>query len=95
PWMTYFLAYDPREDMRSLKIPAFIIYGEKDKQVPPSINLEPAREYVPKAKIVSYNGLNHLMQHAVTGDVEEYSSIEETISQDVLADITTFINTLK
>ncbi|MDE6049486.1 MAG: alpha/beta hydrolase [Paramuribaculum sp.] len=95
PWMTYFLGYDPCDDMKNLKIPVFIIYGEKDKQVPPYLNLEPARKYVPGAKTVSYPGLNHLMQHAVTGEVEEYSSIEETISPDVLADITTFINTLK
>lgn len=35
--------------------------------------------------------LNHLMQHAQTGEVAEYSEIRETISPDVLALILSFI----
>lgn len=90
-WMMYFLEYNPATDMKRLEVPALIIYGEKDKQVPPSLNLAPAKEYVPSATVICYPELNHLMQHAKTGDVEEYSTIEETISPQVLSDITTFI----
>ncbi|MDE6459699.1 MAG: alpha/beta fold hydrolase [Paramuribaculum sp.] len=95
PWMMYFLAYNPKADMTNITVPALIIYGEKDKQVPPSLNLVPAREYLPSAKIICYPELNHLMQHSETGDVEEYSTIEETISPQVLSDIATFINSIK
>ncbi len=95
PWMDYFLAYDPASDIKSLKIPALIIYGEKDRQVPPSLNAAPARNYAPKATVKVYPGLNHLMQHAVTGDVDEYKTIEETISPEVLADIVDFIKSVK
>ncbi|MDE6368230.1 MAG: lysophospholipase, partial [Muribaculaceae bacterium] len=95
PWMTYFLAYDPANDMKALKIPTLIIYGEKDRQVPPSLNAAPARKFAPKATVKEYPGLNHLMQHAVTGDVEEYKTIEETISPEVLSDIVNFIKSVK
>lgn len=90
-WMHYFLQYDPAKDMQNLRIPTLIIYGEKDRQVPPSLNLEKARKYAPKAEVKCYPGLNHLMQEAVTGDVEEYNSIEQTISPAVLSDLLTFI----
>ena len=89
--MVWFLNYDPAEDMRRLKIPALIIYGEKDTQVPPSLNSEPARRALPAAQIKTYPGLNHLMQHATTGYSDEYATIPETISPEVLADIRNFI----
>lgn len=91
PWMVWFLAYDPASDLRNLKSPAMIIYGEKDMQVPPSLNLEPAREYAEGADIRVYEDLNHLMQHAEKGFLSEYSQIEETFSPEVLSDIASFI----
>lgn len=90
-WMQYFLQYDPARDLQNLNIPTLIIYGEKDQQVPSSLNYEPAKQLAPKAIVKSYPGLNHMMQHAQTGKVEEYSSIEETISPEVLSDILSFI----
>ena len=36
-------------------------------------------------------GLNHLMQHAVTGETTEYDEIHETISPEVLDIIVRFI----
>lgn len=95
PWMDYFLSYDPAADMKALKIPTLIIYGEKDRQVPPSLNAAPARNFAPKATVKEYPELNHLMQHADSGDVEEYKTIEETISPEVLSDIVSFIKSVK
>lgn len=95
PWLKYFLAYNPQNDMKRLKISTLIIYGEKDRQVPASLNVAPAKSYSPKAIVKEYPGLNHLMQHAVTGDVEEYKSIEETLSPEVLSDIVSFIKSIK
>lgn len=93
-WMIYFLGYNPADDLKSLKIPALLIYGEKDRQVPPELNCEPASRLAPNAKIITYPGLNHLMQHAVTGNVEEYKDIEETFAPEVLDDIVTFIQSI-
>ena len=94
-WMKYFLGYDPAEDMSRINKPAMIIYGELDLQVPASLNAGRARELVKSADVRVYPGLNHLMQHAVAGHVEEYSIIEETISPEVLADIVVFIDSLR
>lgn len=90
-WMHYFLRYDPAGDLQNLHVPAFIIYGEKDCQVPPSLNFDTAKRLAPEALVKCYPQLNHLMQHAKTGAVEEYNSIEETFSPELLADILAFI----
>ena len=94
PWMLYFVGYDPASDLKKLQIPTLIIYGEKDQQVPPSLNAGLARELAPWAIVKEFPQLNHLMQHAATGDVTEYKEIEETISPEVLVAITDFLHSL-
>lgn len=94
PWMNYFLEYDPAEDIKGAKVPVFAIYGEKDRQVSPLLNLWKFRRLQPKATVKVYSGLNHLMQHAETGAPEEYARIEETIAPEVMEDIVVFIKSL-
>lgn len=94
-WMQYFLSYSPTKDLKSLRIPALIVYGEKDTQVAASLNASVARQYTPKAIVKVYPYANHLMQHAATGQVEEYKTIEETISPEILNDITSFIKSIR
>lgn len=91
PWMDYFLAYDPAAHLQQLSCPALIIYGGRDKQVPALLNAPVARKLVPGATVKEYRELNHLMQHAQSGEVEEYGRIEETFAPEVLEDITAFI----
>ena len=43
------------------------------------------------AEIEVLPGLNHLFQHAETGGIEEYGTIEETIAPEVLERIATWI----
>lgn len=93
-WVQHFLSYDPAGDMKKVSVPAFLIYGEKDMQVPPSLNAGPAQFYIPAAKVKVYPGLNHLMQHSETGNIDEYAEIEETFSREVLEDIRKFISGL-
>jgi hypothetical protein len=85
------LKYDPAKDLKNLRIPTLIIYGENDRQVPVSLNLDKAKELAPNATVKSYPLLNHLMQEAQTGDIEEYSTIEQTISPQVLSYMLKFI----
>lgn len=94
PWMSYFIAYSPAADLAAISVPALLIYGEKDMQVPCRLNADAASKSAPGAAVKEYKGLNHLMQHATTGNVEEYAAIEETISEEVLADIVAFIKAL-
>lgn len=90
-WLDKFIIYSPATDITNTSCPVFVLYGEKDIQVSPKINMPAMHRLAPKAEIRQYSGLNHLMQHAKTGAVSEYAEIEETISPEVLSDITDFI----
>ncbi len=73
-----------------MKCPVLAINGEKDTQVFPD-NLNVVKEYIPQAETKLMPELNHLLQHAVTGEVSEYDEIRETISPEVLDAIELFI----
>ena len=49
----------------------------------------------PQSKVKVYPKLNHLFQHCDTGNPANYFTIEETISPEVLRDITLFIQNLR
>lgn len=90
PWLDAFLALDPRLYLAKVKCPVLAVNGDKDTQVSPD-NLEVIRGLVPHAEVMPMPGLNHLMQHAATGEVAEYAEISETISPDVLEAVARFI----
>ena len=90
PWVDSFLTINPREYLANVKCPVLAINGEKDMQVNPD-NLSVIKEFVPKADTMLMPDLNHLLQHAVTGEITEYDEIRETISPDVLEAIVQFI----
>ena len=94
PWLKYFINYDPIYDMKNISVPIMMLYGEKDTQVPPSLNVPVLLENISDIKVKVYPELNHLMQHSETGKINEYAEIEETISQEVLEDIKLFIESL-
>lgn len=91
PWFDTFLTVDPRESLSKIECKVLAINGDKDTQVEAELNLAVIRELVPKAVIRKMPSLNHLMQHATTGDVSEYDEIRETISPEVLNIILEFI----
>ena len=97
PWLNYFLDYDPIPDIQATRCPVFAINGDKDVQVVSSLNLKGIEKALSKNKktlVKEYPGLNHLFQHCTTGLPTEYAGIEETISEEVLGDIATWINGL-
>lgn len=67
----------------------------KDTQVPSHLNAPLVEKYSPKSNVIVFDGLNHLMQHCVTGSVMEYGKIEETMSSDVMKTIAEFINSVR
>ena len=98
PWLEFFIAYDPTEAIRTTRCPVMAINGSKDSQVPASLNLEALRKLLPANEannIKEYSDLNHLFQHCQTGGVEEYGSIPETVSEEVLREVAAWINGLK
>ncbi|MCR5152285.1 MAG: lysophospholipase [Prevotella sp.] len=98
PWMMWFLDYDPQADIAKVKCPVMAIYGSKDCQVLASQNLPALRRTLPKNKyhlIKEYPDLNHLFQHCQTGMPNEYGQIEETISEEVLSEIVSWLKTIE
>jgi hypothetical protein len=57
--------------------------------------LNSKRFYKVDNTIVTFGSLNHLMQPAVTGNVDEYAKIETTIDRGVLFTISEWIKELK
>lgn len=89
PWFRFFLAYDPLPDLKRTKCPVLALYGEKDLQVPPKINLPMVQKAFQdggnnQAEVKQLPELNHLFQHAYTGSPTEYAAIDETFSPDAL-----------
>lgn len=91
-WFDMFLALNPRDFIGKVKCPVLAINGDKDTQVSTD-NLTLIKQLNPKARTMLMTGLNHLMQHAITGEVSEYDDITETISPEVLQAIATFVTT--
>lgn len=97
PWLSYYIDYDPQADIASITCPVFALNGSKDIQVLSTPNLEAIQHTLPPSKhhlTKEYPGLNHLFQHCTTGHPKEYGTIEETISEEVLQDITNWILTI-
>lgn len=90
------LRYNPEEDIKNISVPWLALNGNKDLQVPSDVNLSNIRRLNSEATVIEFDGLNHLFQKCNTGMPQEYSMIEETISEEVLHKILEWINqTLK
>lgn len=97
PAYRYFIRIEPEAYLSKITIPVFAAFGSLDVQVPADPNLKNLYELLPKNKksvLKEYEGLNHLFQRAKTGQVAEYSQIEETMSLQVLQDIGNWIKRL-
>ena len=57
-------------------------------------NLSMIQELNPKAKTIKFDGLNHLFQECQTGMMQEYATIEQTISPIVLQTILEWLNSI-
>lgn len=94
PWYSFFMDYNPQADIARITCPVMAINGEKDCQVPAAMNLDGLRHALQASDVhfvKAYPDLNHLFQHCVTGMPDEYEAIEETISTEVLNDISTWL----
>ena len=95
PWFRYFVAHDPRPDLRTARCPVLALIGENDLQVLVDVNLpeiekalsQSGREY----QVMQLDGLNHLFQTSETGSPAEYLSNTETFSPKALELVTTWI----
>lgn len=96
-WVTYFMDYDPTENITNTKCPVLALNGSKDCQVPAAMNIPVLRRLLAKNKkavVKEYEGLNHMFQHCQTGRPDEYYTLEETMAEEVLNDIVTWLKKL-
>jgi uncharacterized protein len=87
PWFRFFLSFDPRTVLELVTCPVLGVWGTLDVQVPSSSNIIEVRAALsgnPDISLHEMEGLNHLFQHAMTGAVAEYATIDETFSPEVL-----------
>lgn len=96
PWFRSLLRQDPATYLGKIKIPVLALFGGKDVQVSPEVNAKLVETSLKAAgnqdvTVRILPGLNHLFQHADTGAVAEYGTIEETISPEVLEIIGSWI----
>lgn len=96
PGYRSFLATDPKDYLSLVSCPVLAINGENDVQVPALKNLEAIKHHIQKGgnykvETKSYPLLNHLFQESITGQPDEYGKIDQTISPQVLSDITNWV----
>ncbi|UOB16459.1 alpha/beta hydrolase family protein [Abyssalbus ytuae] len=96
PWLQYFIKFNPGKVLEKVKCPVLAVSGEKDLQVPPKENLTAISDALKKGgnkKVTTkvFPNLNHLFQESETGLPSEYATIEQTVSPDLLTEITTWI----
>jgi pimeloyl-ACP methyl ester carboxylesterase len=96
PGYRSFLATDPKDYLSLVSCPVLAINGENDVQVPALKNLEAIKHHIQKGgnykvETKSYPMLNHLFQESITGQPDEYAKIDQTISPQVLSDITNWV----
>ena len=94
-WLDAFYKFNPKDYLPFMQSHVLVLQGGKDIQVIKEVNMpEMKRLLKNNKKTVEYRiypSLNHLFQTCLTGDVSEYAQTEQTISPDVLKDITKFI----
>ena len=93
PYMRHFITKDIHNSLPNIKCPVLALNGKKDTQVEYKQNLEVLENGLTNCshETVAYDNLNHLFQHCTTGSIVEYHQIEETISQEVLDKIISWI----
>lgn len=96
PWFRSLMRIDPASYLRRTRVPVLALFGAKDLQVAADENAVALRAALAEAgntdvEVHILPGLNHLFQRADTGGVDEYGSIEETMSPEVLNQVTEWI----
>ena len=94
PWMSEFIRMDPRSALSWLEVPTLALWGTKDLQVDATANSAIFREVAATGAPIEtrvFEGLNHLMQPATKGTVEEYGEIELTIDPAALEAIVSWV----
>ena len=95
PWLESFLAYDPRTHLVELGLPMLLVHGELDAEVPPD-NAAGLKTFLNEAGHMRVSctvarNMNHWLQKAKTGAVEEYPDLEPACADGIAKRVTSFV----
>lgn len=95
PFMANWMQYNPRREIRKIKVPLLIIHGKKDIQVHYN-EAQKLHKVKPKSELVLLENANHILVE-LTGDntlenVKTYNDINLPISKQAILSISTFLN---
>lgn len=94
-WMKSALDMNFSKFLPLIKCPVMALSGSNDLNVPAEFNMLSLQNGLPhnsKNVIKIYPGLNHLFQHSPTGNPLDDVNIDETMSEEVMNDVCTWIN---
>lgn len=94
-WMKSALDMNFSKFLPLIKCPVMALSGSNDLNVPAEFNMLSLQNGLPhnsKNVIKIYPGLNHLFQHSPTGNPLDDVNIDETMSEEVMNDVYTWIN---
>jgi pimeloyl-ACP methyl ester carboxylesterase len=91
------LRQQPMAILRGVPCPLLAVFAERDMQVRPELNLGPVQEAlaasaVPGSSAVVLPGLNHLLQEARTGLIEEYEALGEAMHDRAVNTLATWLH---
>lgn len=87
PWYYTLFHLDPIKYLKKIKSPVLAISGTKDLQVEATRTEENMLKYLKKCPALEFDrieGLNHLLQPCITGNLDEYGKIETTLDPEVM-----------
>lgn len=96
PWFRGLLAIDPGKHFEKVRCPVLALNGANDTQVIAESNLAGIAAALKrggneKFETVSIPKINHLFQTAPTGSPAEYSTIEESVAEPILEQLTKWL----
>jgi pimeloyl-ACP methyl ester carboxylesterase len=96
PTFRDFVLAQPQEALREVAVPTLAVYARQDVQVPAAQNEGPMRAALrlagaEDATVVTLPGLNHLLQPASSGGLEEYAQIRTTVAPEALELLTDWL----
>ncbi|HJO36980.1 MAG: alpha/beta fold hydrolase [Vicinamibacterales bacterium] len=90
PWFRSYLEFWPADVIQDLRQPMIVVHGGLDRQIVPGhadrlAEMGQARDRQVVTELLRFDTLNHLLIPAVTGEVDEYDTLEDkTVSEELI-----------
>ena len=93
-WFRRFIDLDPVTYLQRLQCPVLALFGERDQQVYPALNMPPVQTALSRNKDATLTvipGVNHLFQLTQTGSPAEYGNLPKEFAPGVLDTISSWL----